>query len=561
MASRLVALFAIVTLVGCGGIRQSSLLPLASNANVPQSGIVPSYVGPSTKGMTVDIAGPTTFEKTVSLTLTVKGCKSKLMTLGCTLKIALKTCPGKKACYHATVRTYDAYSHGRIPGGAKLLSEDESFAFAIRNGASVVPLVLYGVPKSIAFLPSTGSSLSGTQTTGFIEPKCAAAPQTVEILAKDADDNFITGAGVPAITLVSDDPSQLAVSRGAGRFVLLPPVLPAYPHGGHTVHLTAKATAPKNAGHASASSVVDVSYSKSICGTITEFTVPSGASKGPYGITSGPDGALWFTEKLASRIGRMTTDGAYTEYGSAIAAGARPWHITTGPDRNLWFTECVAAKVGKITTNGALTEYQTLSAGSDPGPITAGPDGRLWFTESGANVVGASTTGGVMSEYPVLSSSAGLEGIVTGPDGDLYFTEGSVDKIGRMGTAGGATEIGIPIASSEPIGIVAGSDGQLWFTEAHANRIGRLNPKLPAIDSTFALPELSSVPEFATLGADGSVWFVEINGNRIAQISVAGTITEYAVPTGAAHPSDLAVGSDGSIWFTEYTGGKIGRIR
>jgi streptogramin lyase len=41
---------------------------------------------------------------------------------------------------------------------------------------------------------------------------------------------------------------------------------------------------------------------------ITEFTIPT-ANSGPNGITAGPDGALWFTEAAANKIGRITTAG------------------------------------------------------------------------------------------------------------------------------------------------------------------------------------------------------------------------------------------------------------
>ena len=48
---------------------------------------------------------------------------------------------------------------------------------------------------------------------------------------------------------------------------------------------------------------------------MTEFGLRS-ANSGPYGITAGPDGALWFTEQTGNRIGRMTTGGVVTnEYG------------------------------------------------------------------------------------------------------------------------------------------------------------------------------------------------------------------------------------------------------
>jgi hypothetical protein len=39
-------------------------------------------------------------------------------------------------------------------------------------------------------------------------------------------------------------------------------------------------------------------------GTVTEYAVPS-ATSSPWGITAGPDGALWFTETGGNRIGRI----------------------------------------------------------------------------------------------------------------------------------------------------------------------------------------------------------------------------------------------------------------
>src|SRR5258708_40122965 len=45
---------------------------------------------------------------------------------------------------------------------------------------------------------------------------------------------------------------------------------------------------------------------------ITEFPLSFSGTNNPTGITSGPDGALWFTE--SGRIGRITTDGSSTQY-------------------------------------------------------------------------------------------------------------------------------------------------------------------------------------------------------------------------------------------------------
>jgi streptogramin lyase len=41
---------------------------------------------------------------------------------------------------------------------------------------------------------------------------------------------------------------------------------------------------------------------------LTEFTIPT-PNSGPAGITTGPDGNLWFAEYFADKIGRMTPSG------------------------------------------------------------------------------------------------------------------------------------------------------------------------------------------------------------------------------------------------------------
>jgi virginiamycin B lyase len=128
-------------------------------------------------------------------------------------------------------------------------------------------------------------------------------------------------------------------------------------------------------------------------GAVTEFLLPS-AFSGVSGITAGPDGALWFTERSGGKIGRITTAGAVTEFPIPPAShvGRGPfrishdaWGITAGPDGALWFTETIANKIGRITTTGELREFLLPAPNSLPSGITAGPDGALWFTESDNN--------------------------------------------------------------------------------------------------------------------------------------------------------------------------------
>ena len=120
------------------------------------------------------------------------------MTLECTLQIPnLKNCPTKKHCYTASVATYDAFdaAHNKIPPGAHLLSQEQGLTFTIRSSTTLIPLVLQGLPATIAFIPAANTLLTGSQDAGYVEPKCSASSQTVTALGVDADGNYILGPG------------------------------------------------------------------------------------------------------------------------------------------------------------------------------------------------------------------------------------------------------------------------------------------------------------------------------------------------------------------------------
>src|SRR5947209_94431 len=95
-----------------------------------------------------------------------------------------------------------------------------------------------------------------------------------------------------------------------------------------------------------------------------------------------------------------------TEYSQGLMPGTLPLGITTGPDGNVWFT-LNDGEIGRITPSGMITRFATgITPGSTPSDITAGPDGALWFTES--SVVGRITTTGQVSTFPGVSSAVGI---------------------------------------------------------------------------------------------------------------------------------------------------------
>jgi streptogramin lyase len=214
-------------------------------------------------------------------------------------------------------------------------------------------------------------------------------------------------------------------------------------------------------------------------GSITYFPSIFGWSNG---ITSGPDGNLWFAAgvggNLDPEIVRMTPSGAITEF--ALPAGdtrhIAAQHVKTGSDGNLWFTKTeqtpAGGWIGRITPTGTITEFPIPTAGASPVRMTAGPDGNIWFVEQGAVAIGRITPTGTITEFPIPTAGAVLAGITAGPDGNLWFTDSGASAIGRITPAGTITEFPI-LSGGMPGDITTGPDGNLWFVEPYANKIGR----------------------------------------------------------------------------------------
>lgn len=122
---------------------------------------------------------------------------------------------------------------------------------------------------------------------------------------------------------------------------------------------------------------------------------PLGKFAVPADMTIGPDHNLWFTTGF--EVGRVTPEGQARLFdpdpkasaGNRVEMGG----ITTGPDGALWFAT-TNVEVGRVTTSGAFGFYplpyaanfdhslSSLTLGQLKG-IVMGADGALWLTDGG----------------------------------------------------------------------------------------------------------------------------------------------------------------------------------
>jgi len=531
------------------------------------------YVSPATESIAIALtpaSGPVQ-QFNADLTLANNpGCtESSVSSLICTVPIVVA--PGT---YTATFATYDGpLSGGNAPDHPPTgneLSANQSVSVKIVSGASnAIGVTLDGIPKSVVIVPDASATLSGNMANGFALAKCSSPAQKVSVFGVDADGNYILGAGAPVPALASNDAADLPITAtpapsSPNRFTLTPPALP---NGNAVVQLTATVTPASGSGEPPLTAHVNVTISGTICGTLTEFPVPTSLGQ-PWGIAVGSDGALWFTECNGNKIGRIPTDATpnssaqITEF--PTPSGGTPRGITAGPDGALWFGESGGGNVGRIPTNATpgssaqITEYPTPS-GSGPSGITTGPDGALWFTEPNNAKVGRIPTSATPGSTGIQEYGSANDpvSIVTGPDGALWYTGCLSGKIGTLSTSDtNVNSYTTPTNNGYPFGIASGPDGLLWFTEQNEDLVGRITTSGAIVEYPMA-----GRPFGIVTGPDGYLWVALGDGNAVVQMTTAGTITAtYPVST-AGYPFDMVVGPDGALWFTEEYGNKIGRLQ
>ena len=100
-------------------------------------------------------------------------------------------------------------------------------------------------------------------------------------------------------------------------------------------------------------------------GATTAFVYSPTIQNVMRGMAKGPDGNVWATAADSNLIARITPAGVLTTF-AIPSANAQPYGITTGPDGNLYFTEPgvnrTTNKIGRITPAGTITEFSIPTA-------------------------------------------------------------------------------------------------------------------------------------------------------------------------------------------------------
>lgn len=212
--------------------------------------------------------------------------------------------------------------------------------------------------------------------------------------------------------------------------------------------------------------------------TIHEWDVPTKGAH-PHDPAVGHDGALWFTEQMTNKIGRLDpTTGKFKEYPLATDKNSGPHGLIADRYGNIWFTANFGGYIGKLDPNtGKVTEYKMPSEkADDPHTAVFDTNGILWFTVQGGNMVGRlDPKSGKIELKEVPTESALPYGIQINSKGVPIFCELGTNKMASIDPATlKITEYLLP-ESARPRRLAIARDDTVYFTDFKSGHLGTLN--------------------------------------------------------------------------------------
>jgi virginiamycin B lyase len=160
--------------------------------------------------------------------------------------------------------------------------------------------------------------------------------------------------------------------------------------------------------------------------------VPTPHAK-PYGMVVGADGAPYFCEFGANKIGRVDPATlAIREY--PLPEGARPRRLALAADGALYYSDYRRGMLGHLDPKTARVEEWPSPGGSSSQPygIAITPDGQVWYSESGVSpntLVRFDPVTKRFSSAPIPSGGGTVRNMVATQDGRIYMACSGVNQV------------------------------------------------------------------------------------------------------------------------------------
>jgi streptogramin lyase/putative copper export protein len=173
-----------------------------------------------------------------------------------------------------------------------------------------------------------------------------------------------------------------------------------------------------------------------LTGNITEFQIPT-ADSIPIQAAIGANGFVWFTESKGGKIGMVNPEGGViNEFQPQNGTLLGPTGITTIPDGSIWFTEHAGNRITRFDAkNQSFSSYAITTNQAFPFGITYHAN-RLWFVEHIANAIGSlDLATHIFSNFPIPNNSSDVQLLSVDQSGNVWFTLPASNVLGVLTSA------------------------------------------------------------------------------------------------------------------------------
>jgi virginiamycin B lyase len=298
---------------------------------------------------------------------------------------------------------------------------------------------------------------------------------------------------------------------------------------------------------------------------IREWAVPTKGAH-PHDPAVGTDGALWFTEQMVNKIGRLDPkSGTFKEYPLKVE-NSGPHGLVADREGNIWFTGNFAAYIGKLDPRtGTVTEYKMPESGiDDPHTAVFDAQGMLWFTAQVANVVGRlDPRTGKIEVKKVPTKNSHPYGIAINSKGVPFFCEFDSNKMAKIDPKTmEITEYTLP-ETARPRRMAIDANDNVYFTDFRSGNLGRLDPTSGAVKMWPSPGGPGSDPYGITITPDGMVWYSEsgVKPNTLIQFNPKTEgFARASIPSGGGTVRNMAATSDGRVYLACSGVDKVGVV-
>ena len=299
--------------------------------------------------------------------------------------------------------------------------------------------------------------------------------------------------------------------------------------------------------------------------TIHEWAVPTKGAH-PHDPAVCADGALWFTEQMQNKIGRLDPkSGAFQEFPLKLEDSG-PHGLVADREGNIWFTGNFKGYIGKLDPKtGAVKEYKIPDPkGEDPHTAVFDSQGMLWFTLQVANMVGRldPKTGKIELKH-VATPDSHPYGIAINSKGIPIFCEFATNKLAKIDPQTmEITEIALP-EGARPRRLAIDANDRVYFTDYGGGNLGRLDLATGAVKMWPSPGGAKSAPYGIAITPDGMVWYSEsgVKPNTIIQLNPKNEKFARAnIPSGGGTVRNMAATSDGRVYIACSGVDKVGVV-